>query len=215
MKVYDVAQGSDSWWEAKCGRPSCSNFHRIFACATGRISDGIDAYIAELIAEREMQLPNFFTGQGKPVTMAMQKGIDLEPVAKRWYSEKTGLPVHQVGLIATDCGRWVGSPDCFVGEDGGAEVKVYSDRTHAKWLKDNVLPAQHAAQVHGYLIVSGRQWWDFVAYSETQENMIVRTEPNELTDRLRVGLEIFHERFLKALRRAGYATTKESDPGGR
>ncbi len=203
MRLVECGQATPEWWAARQGIPTASNFHRIYAVGTRKLSRGIDAYIDELLDERAMQLPNYFSGAGKPTTPAMQRGIDLEPTARAWYAGTIGLRVYQVGFCLTDCGRFGGSPDAFVGDDGGAEVKIYADSVHAKWLADGILPLEHAAQVHGYLIVTGRSWWDFVAWSETHRPLVVRTEPNETTKELRVALERFSERFQKAIKQRG------------
>ena len=204
MKILNDTQGDDSWWTAKTGVPSASNFHRIYACATGRLSDGIDDYIRELIADRQCMLPKYFTSANKPTTPAMQRGVDLEPVARKWYAERVApLNVYQVGFCVTDCGRFGASPDFMAGDDGCGEIKIYDDAKHAKWVREGVLPSTFAAQVHGQLLITGRPWSDLVLWSETQECKVIRTEPNETTAKLRVALEIFHERLQKALTRAG------------
>lgn len=205
MKIIDCVQLSPEWWEARCGLPTASAFNRIMT-SKGRPSDGIDGYIAELLAEKECQTPKYFTQAGKPSTPAMQRGTDLEPIARQWYETRIGRRVYSVGLCVTDDGRFGASPDFLAdnvaGEDVCGEVKIYDDDLHAKWIKADTAPTQFLAQIHGQLLVTGRPLHHLVLWSETQEAKIIETRPGELTRQLRVCLEVFHSRFEKALKRS-------------
>lgn len=209
MKVIECEQGTPEWWAAKCGLPSASNFNRIFKAASRGFSSAAHAYIDELVEERRQQLPKYFTSQGRPVTPAMQaalakmdRGLDLEPVARKWYEAQIGRRIYEVGFCTTDDGRFGCSPDALVGVEGGVEIKIYEDGLHAKWCQAGLLPNQFAAQVHGSLLVTGRAWWDLVLYSETQESKVIRTWPDETTRELRVRLEQFHTLYLAAIQKA-------------
>lgn len=216
MKVYhDVGQVSPEWYELRVGLPTASHAKRLWACATGRISDGMNAYIEELIRDRECQLPNYFSGSGKPSTALMRRGIDLEPDAREWYAGQIGRPVFRVGFCVAGDGKSGCSPDLLVGcldriEKGG-EIKILEPKKHARLVKANVLPVEFEAQVRFSMNVCELSEWDFILWNPPDEegrppeNAIIRVEPNETNDKLRVALAIFHERFEKALRRAGHA----------
>jgi len=208
MKVLCQTQGDDGWWIAKQGIPSASSFHRIYAVASDKMSDGMDAYIAELVEDMKMQLPNFFTSQGRPITKAMQRGHDMEPIARAWYEKEMGKQTHRVGFCVTDDGRFGCSPDFLLGDDVCGEIKVYSDREHAKWLHYDALPAKFQAQCLAQLLITERPVHHFVLWSETQPSRIVRTFAAEKTTaerirRLRVALEVFDGRYVAALKAAG------------
>lgn len=208
MRVIQCDQSSPEWYEARCGIPSASNFHRIYAVASDKMSDGMDKYIAELVAERQCHLPNYFSGAGKPSTPAMQRGHDMEPVARAWYEKEMGKPTHRVGFCVTDCGRFGCSPDFLLGDDVCGEIKCLSDRNHSQLLHYDAIPPRFAAQCYGQLLVTGRPIHHFVLWSETLERRIVRTfaaekQTAEKIKKLRIAMEVFWARYEKALKMEG------------
>lgn len=96
----------------------------------------------------------------------MFRGIDDEPRARDKYSE-TYAPVEEVGFMMRDDWGWeLGySPDGLVGDDGLIEVKAPRAKTHIKTVLADEVPAQHMAQLQCGLLVSGREWIDFLSYS--------------------------------------------------
>ena len=56
------------------------------------------------------------------------------------------------------------SPDGYVSDDGGLEIKCpYQTAIHIETLQKG-MPKEHTPQVQGCMWISGRQWWDFVSY---------------------------------------------------
>lgn len=199
-KIYtaqECPQGSDIWWELKKGKPSASNFHRIVT-SKGKPSAGMDGYIAELIADEVMMLPKYFTERGRPVTKAMTEGTDREPEARRYYELEHDCRVEQVGLCVHASGLFCCSPDGLVGEDGGLELKNPKQETQAKWLMKGVVPREHIAQCHGFLLVTGRKWIDFYSYADGLRPLEVRVTPNEFTEQLQSALTTFLDKFAAA-----------------
>lgn len=193
VKVFsaeECPQGSDVWWEVRCGIPTASRFASIVT-SKGAPSKAMDTYIAELIGDTVMPRPTYFTTQGRPVTSAMTNGTDCEPEARRFYEMHSDCSVTQVGFILHDSGLFGCSPDGLVGEDGGLELKCPETKTQAGYLMKGILPKQYMAQVHGSLIVTERKWWDFVSYAYGLKPLILRVTPNEFTDQLRKSLAVF------------------------
>lgn len=196
MKVLNCIQGSPEWWSAREGIPTCSNFHRIITPKTQQLAGGAEDYIHELIGQKICHTPPFFTEN--PMNAAMRHGIDTEPHARRFYEMDRNATVSQVGFLLSDCGRYGGSPDGLVGDDGGLELKCPAIKTHVRYLLEKKLPDEYAAQVHGLLLVSGRPWWDFMSYAGPGvEPFLIRVEPGPFTRSLRVVLEQFLERYEK------------------
>jgi len=197
MKAFDCVQGSPEWWQLRRGIPTCSNFDRILTPKTLKLSSQVDSYIHELIADRFRLTPP--DGTENYVSRPMLNGLNTEPEARRWYEMEVGAEVKRVGFVTTDDGRFGGSPDSLVGEDGGLELKCPELKTHVKYLLDGVLPDDYRPQVHGYLIVTGRPWWDFVSYSPGLDPFRIRVTPNLFTDTLRDALEQFDRRYKELL----------------
>jgi hypothetical protein len=202
LKVYtaeECPQGSDTWFEVRKGIPTASRFDRILTPKKMKLSGQVDGLIAELIGEKFSLITpenvEHYTNR------AMRWGEECEAEARRWYSLEVDEDVVQVGFCLTDDGRFGCSPDALVGKPGGLELKCPTPKVQVEYLLAGVLPDEYMAQVHGNLIVTEREWWDFVSYSPGLPPFRVRVVPNSYTRELRVGLEMFWEKFQEALAR--------------
>lgn len=193
--VHMCLQYSDEWWNLRRGIPTASSFDRILTAKTMKPSSQQADYIAELIADLANPDPAFTAHQ--PQTRDMANGTNMEPEARRWYSMATDQDVQQVGFVVSACGRFGCSPDGLIGETGGLELKCPTLKTQVRYLQSGELPAEYRAQVHGCLIVTGREWWDFASYAPGLKPLLVRVVPDEFTEALRRELERFHERYQR------------------
>ena len=200
MRRIHCIQGSKEWIAARLGVPTASEIGRILTPKTWQYGKGAKAYIHELIAElflTEIPSPNDY----KPISRAMKEGIRREPEARAFYEFSQNVDCEQVGFITTDDGRFGCSPDSLVGEDGGLEIKDPIQTTQVAWLEGRGVPAEHLAQVHDSLLVTGRAWWDFLSYCPPLPALLVRVEPNDLTNKLRIAKELFWVDFQETLQR--------------
>jgi len=173
MRVIDHEQGSEAWLRSRLGCPSGSNFGKLIT-ATGKPSAQAESYINQLIAEALTETPTHMK-----VTEWMQRGTDLEPVAREFYELASGHTVDQVGFCKADeieCGV---SPDGLINSDGALEIKVPAPCTHIEWLRAGNVPAKHIPQCQGVLYVTGRKWIDFVSYNEKMPVLIVHLKRDE------------------------------------
>ena len=173
MRIIECEQGGPEWLLARLGVPSASSYSKLIT-TTGRASAQADAYINQLVAEKLTGEPTFFQ-----VTDPMQRGMDLEPLARTAYEMETGNLVIQVGFLMHDTLDAGASPDGLIGENGGLEIKCPSGHTHVEYLRDDVLPTKYFQQVQGCLWISGRDWWDFMSYHPRMEPLIVRVFRDE------------------------------------
>lgn len=196
MKIINCKQGTPEWFAARAGKVTASNADRIIT-PTGKLSAQADGLINEMIAETLMAgAPQ---GVEQWASKAMQYGIDTEPVARAWYSFSLDVDVEQVGFCVSDCGRFGCSPDGLVGDDGGLELKCPQAQTHIGYLRAGCLPPAYVAQVHHSLIVTGREWWDFVSYCVGLPEFRIRVTPGPYTGQLREALEQFWPQYEAAL----------------
>lgn len=196
MIVFDFQQYSPQWFKERRGVPTASEFNRIVTAAKWQYAAGAESYINDLIADKFCP---WYGNADDRITTAMAEGSTMEPTGRRYYEFDNRCQVKEVGFVLTDDRRFGCSPDGFVGEDGGLELKSPKHHTHVGWLRDGVVPPQHLAQVHGCLLVTGREWWDFMSYAEGLPPLLVRVTPNEKTDALRVCLERFWDEYQTAL----------------
>ena len=105
------------------------------------------------------------------INAAMQRGTDIEPMARMAYESVTGEIVEETGFWPHDTMMAGASPDGLVGEDGLVEIKCPNSATHIETLLKG-FPEEHQAQIQGQLWLTGRQWCDFVSYDDRlPENM--------------------------------------------
>lgn len=165
MSLHTYAQmdqGSEEWHDIRRGLVTASVVGKLLT-PTLKVADNDTSrgLTAQLVAER-------ITGLTDPTYANddMVRGIMHEPIAREKYAEVNGVEVAEVGfLIRDDWGYSLGaSPDGLVGDDGGLEVKCPRSKSHIRTIIRDEMPAFYMAQVQACLLVSGRQWWDFVSF---------------------------------------------------
>ena len=195
MKTHAVAQRSEQWFNARRGLPTCSRFDSILTPKTAKPSSAQDSLIDDLIAE-SIQPPE--AGLIKPqfTTAEMEQGIVLEAEARCAYElEYATEQVSEVGFITHDSGLFGGSPDALVGESGGVEIKCPLLSTHIGYVRAGELPPSYKCQVHGYLIVTGRNYWDFFSYARGTAPFHLRVTRDDFTAKLEAELHDFCARY--------------------
>lgn len=173
MRIINHEQGTQEWLQSRLGCPSGSGFANLITAA-GKPSTSAQAYINQLIAE----LLTDRTTEVK-VNEWMQRGTDLEPLAREYFELSSGLSVEEVGFCKHDTMECGVSPDGLIGNDGGLEIKCPAPHTHVAYLRDGKLPTKYKQQVMGCLWITEREWWDFVSYHETMPVLQVRVYRDE------------------------------------
>lgn len=196
MIIHNVEQGTDEWHNLRKGIATASNFSKIITSA-GKESLTLDKYVFELATDS--LLTKIEVGYSNA---NMQRGNELEPLARQAYQEETFNIVEQCGFITSDCGNFGYSPDGLVGDDGLIEIKCPLAKTHFGYILDNKCPSDYYAQVQGGLFITGRKWCDFISYHPDfkQSLFILRVERDEefiaKLDVLLEKLDILKREFL-------------------
>lgn len=176
----EVTQGSDEWLAMRCGLLTASEMkHVITPTLKAANNDKTRAHLYELLAQR-------VTNYVEPVYIStdMLRGKEDEFYARQAYAEHHA-PVEQVGFVTND--RWgftIGySPDGLVGKDGLIEVKSrrqkYQVQTIIENLTGGTIPADYIMQAQTGLLVSEREWLDFISYSGGLPMAVVRVWPDD------------------------------------
>ena len=192
MKRYDFPQYTPEWDAIRRGIATASGAPKIITPAKGELSKSMVEYAYELIADTYDPMYGY---REDYVSAAMKNGIVMEPEARRWYEFEADCDVTQVGFCLTDDGRFGCSPDGLVGECGGLELKTPLLKTHARYLAEDQMPNEYKPQVHWSLIVTGREWWDFMSYSPGLPPYRCRVVPDEYTEKLRAAMETFWTQY--------------------
>lgn len=164
LTIYEsLEQGSSEWLAARCGLPTASVIGKLITPGTLKVADNdTSRAVAEtLIAERLTGIvdyvhPNF----------DMQRGHLDEPIVRDLYSEHFA-PVEEVGFMLRDFGDYkIGfSPDGTVSTDGLIEVKSRKPRIQLATILADAVPRENMCQLQVGLMVSGRDWIEYLSYS--------------------------------------------------
>ena len=151
VKIFECEQQSDEWFAVRLGKVTASHFSDVLNKKTGR-----KTYMFRLFGERL---------SGEPYeaysNKTMDRGSEVEAEAKAYYEALYGV-VEQVGFVELNDN--VGcSPDGLI-KDGLIEIKCPFPSTHARYIINNILPAEYRPQVQGQLWVTGRKWCDFISF---------------------------------------------------
>jgi len=159
ITIEDFEQGSPEWFAARSGIPSASCFDKIVT-SKGLPSKQRKAYLYQLageaiIGEKTEGYSN----------AAMERGVEMEAEARRYYEFMNDVDVKEVALCYHDARKLFScSPDGLVGDEGGVEIKCPKIHTHLEYLFKGVLPTKYYQQVQGSMFITGREWWDFVSF---------------------------------------------------
>ncbi|NKY60800.1 lambda exonuclease family protein [Nocardia flavorosea] len=163
ITVYpDLVQGSDEWLAARRGLVTASVIGDLVTAKTLKPAnnDTSRGLTALLVAER-------ITGWTDPTFMSddMFRGIEDEPRARDIYSQHYA-PVHETGFMVRELeGVRIGySPDGLVDGDGLIEIKSRKSKIHLAHILAGQPPAEVMPQLQCGLLVSGRQWLDYISY---------------------------------------------------
>lgn len=172
----DLIQGTEAWLAARCGLLTASEMKLIITPTLKVASNDKErAHVWELAAQRITRYvdPSYIGDD-------MLRGMEDEIEARTLY-HNTYAPVEQMGFITND--RWGftigGSPDGLVGDDGLIECKSRRQKYQIETLAALAMPDDYWIQVQTLLLVTERQWCDFISYSGGLPMVTLRVLPDE------------------------------------
>lgn len=193
VELPDLIQGTDEWHAQRRGIITASVVGRLITPATIKPASNPDsrALTAQLAAER-------ITGWTDPTYMNddMLRGVEDEPRAIAAYEKHTGADVTLTGfMIRDDFGFKIGySPDGLVDDDGLLECKSRRQKKHLQTILADDVPPENMAQLQTGLLVSGRDWIDYVSYCGGMPLYVKRVHPDpRWFDAIVAAVEIFEE----------------------
>ena len=173
---WDLVQGSEEWLEARRGLLTASEV-KLILTPTLKVAnnDKTRAHVYEIAAQR-------ISGHVEPhyVGDDMLRGHDEELLARQLYAEKIA-PVLDCGFVtSSEFGFTMGcSPDGLIGDDGLIECKSRRQRFQIETIASGEVPTEHMLQLQTALLVTGREWVDFVSYSNGLPMAVIRVERDD------------------------------------
>jgi len=136
-----MEQGSPEWLQERIGKLTASHASAIIT-KTGKETDNATRrrYALDLAIER----------------------------ARVTYYTQTGRIAEQVGFCRHDMGFMGYSPDGIVGDDGLIEIKCFEMPHYCHILMTGDIDWSILAQCYFGLYITGRQWIDFVMYTDVE-----------------------------------------------
>lgn len=196
MIIHGMEQRSDEWNAIRAGKITASVASKMVT-PTGKPSTQANAHIGRILAEQMgLQEP-----EDIPMTEWVERGIDIEDEARKWFQVETGLRVKEVGFIESDDGLSGFSPDAVIQDDLGIipiELKVPKPSTHIGYLIDGGVPKAYIAQCHFAMVISEAPHMYFMSYCPGLKPHIVKVIRDEYTKCVEVALE----KFIKNLNAA-------------
>lgn len=173
MIILDCDQGTKEWFEARCGIPTASSFDKIIT-STGAKSKQSDGYLNQLAGESIVGYQETYTNQ------AMETGKEREVHAISLFEFIHDVDIENVGLCYKDDKKDVScSPDGFIVDGCGIEIKCPNLSTHVGYLRANKLPTAYVAQVQGSMYVTGFKSWYFMSYFPEMKPLIIKVERDD------------------------------------
>lgn len=161
----DQIQKSEGWRAARAGRITASRFADVIAIRRDKKPTAERMKLMRQLAfERLAGIPKHEVN-----SKSLSWGTDIEMYAREAYEVDRGVIVKEVGFVTHPDYPFIGgSADGLVGKDGAIEIKSpHDEQVHIQtWLEG--MPDEHMAQVQGNLLVTGRQWLDFISYDPRQ-----------------------------------------------
>lgn len=174
----ELLQGSDEWLQARLGLLTASEMSRIIT--PGKLqyasNDKSRSHLYELAAQRISQYvePSYI---GDDMLRGLAEELDAKEVYNKHYAK-----TKDCGFITNDAwGFTLGySPDAIVGKDGLIECKSRRQKYQIQTIIEGEVPAEYMVQVQTGLLVSEREWLDFISYSGGLPMFVKRVLPDAI-----------------------------------
>jgi putative phage-type endonuclease len=162
-----MEQGTSEWFNARLGKITASRLNAVMAKTKSGPAATRANYMMELICQK-------LSGQREEsyTNAAMERGVELEPIARGAYEAANGLFVEEIGLVDHPAIKgFAASPDGLVGDKGLIEIKCPNTATHVEFLKSGKIKRDYILQMHAQMLCTDRDWCDFVSYDDRLDGL--------------------------------------------
>lgn len=200
MQVYNIEQGSSEWHDLRNKYPLTASE----AQAIGNQGKGLETLIWKKLAERYSS-----ADKDNYTNKDLDRGKELEPLARDMYELRTGYKVEKVGFVTDENISKVGgaSPDSLVNDDGLLEIKCLNDDNHFQAIiekKKNDLfkiDSGYMWQMQMQMLFTGRKWCDYLLYNPNYPESLLIYEriiadekmQNDIREGLKKGEQLINE----------------------
>lgn len=157
-----IEQGSEEWFNARLGKITSSRVSDVMAKTRSGYGASRKNYMMELLCQR-------LTGRREEgfTSAAMQRGIDLEPLARSAYELHCGEIVQETGFVIHPHYNDIGaSPDGLVGDFGLVEIKCPNTAQHVSCIQSGEPDSKYWWQMQCQMFCTDRKWCDFASFDD-------------------------------------------------
>lgn len=190
----DIAQGTEEWFKARLGLVTASTASNLLTSTYKPANNATSRnFMYELAAQR---VTGFVEGTFQ--SYDMERGHLDEVDAAQIYNREV-QPLISMGFMSND--KWgftLGfSPDALT-EDGKGFIEVKSRRQkyQVETIVSGLMPPDYMIQIQTGLMVSEREWCDFISYSGGMPMFVKRIYPDAA---IVTAIEAAAESFYEAL----------------
>jgi putative phage-type endonuclease len=194
--MQQIDQRTAAWFEQRLGKVTASKIADVMAKTKSGPSASRKNYMMTLLCQR-------LTGQVEEgfSSAAMQRGTDLEPIARSAYEVDKGVMVQECGFMPCPMIEMAGaSPDGLVGDDGLTEIKCPNTAQHVEFLRTGKIDNGYQLQMMFQMMCTGRKWCDFVSYDDRMpEALQYKCQRLEYSETVAADIHAEVTAFLKEL----------------
>jgi len=198
MKFYDVEQNSDDWFNLRVGKITSSKMATVMANSGKAFGEPAKKYAQEIALERVLGKRNETDSFQTP---AMERGHELEPVARQLYEAEKIVDVKNGGFFENE--NLGDSPDGIV-KDGAIEIKSVGANAHRNVIKKGGYDTKYKWQIHFHIWLTESKFCDFISFCPEfpveKQLYIFRVERDEnIITQMKIRIAQFEELVQKNL----------------
>lgn len=175
MQIINIQQKTPEWFALRVKYPLTASE----AQAIANQGKGLETLVWEKMTERFS-----IADKERYSNKDLERGVELEPLAREMYELETGNKVEEVGFVINEKVSSVGgaSPDgIIVAQNGLLEIKCFDDKKHFQMIVDLKeegdfkIESQYEWQMQMQMLFTETDWCDFVAYNPNfKESLLIK-----------------------------------------
>lgn len=207
MRIHNIAQHLESgeanpdWLALRAGKFSGSDFNQYMAIVDkGKLSDTAETALHKKVLSGIGEVFDSYKSE------SMERGNELEPLARQAYMCETFADVQEVGFVDWERLRAGCSPDGVIyGADGQIEkiieIKCPEIVNYLRYAESaSKIPALYKTQMQYNMLITGAKSCDFVAYYPGMRLIIHTIDADaELQSDIIIALEKLNVRYDEIL----------------
>lgn len=207
MRIHNIAQHLESgeanpdWLALRAGKFSGSDFNQYMAIVDkGKLSDTAETALHKKVLSGIGEVFDSYKSE------SMERGNELEPLARQAYMCETFADVQEVGFVDWERLRAGCSPDGVIYRADGQiekiiEIKCPEIVSYLRYAESaSKIPALYKTQMQYNMLITGAKSCDFVAYYPGMRLIIHTIDADaELQSNIVIALEKLNVRYDEIL----------------